>query len=295
MTLQASALTKQLILVQANGRDPEVLLETRQSGSSAVSVMRARFHGGARMSGSFDDIRISINLRGSSSRPCEWRASGRPYSHFAQNNAIYICPAEVEYAAATDADADILSISIPRERVALAIGATQTPGSHVIPRLGVTDPVLVQLGQLLAQELSGGCANGLLHWQDLSDRIVAHLVEHHLSSTYRPAGGVLTHKALKRVNGLIEGHLAEALSLDDLAEAAGQSRFHFERTFTQHMGITPYRYLMHRRLEAAIALVRRGQLPLKTIAAETGFADQSHLSRWSKAVRGLRLTQYRKN
>jgi AraC-like DNA-binding protein len=40
-----------------------------------------------------------------------------------------------------------------------------------------------------------------------------------------------------------------------------------------------------------IELVRDGKLPLAQIAAATGFADQSHLSRWVKRVYGVSMTQ----
>ena len=51
--------------------------------------------------------------------------------------------------------------------------------------------------------------------------------------------------------------------------------------------MTPHRYVVHLRLQAAIQHVRRGRMGLAEIAAETGFADQSHLSRWVRRVHGV--------
>jgi AraC family transcriptional regulator len=45
------------------------------------------------------------------------------------------------------------------------------------------------------------------------------------------------------------------------------------------------------RLQRAIELVRSGQSGFADIAARTGFADQSHLSRWVRRVHGVSLTQ----
>jgi AraC family transcriptional regulator len=44
-------------------------------------------------------------------------------------------------------------------------------------------------------------------------------------------------------------------------------------------------------LRRAIELMREGRSGLAEIAARTGFADQSHLSRWAKRVHGVPLTQ----
>jgi AraC family transcriptional regulator len=50
--------------------------------------------------------------------------------------------------------------------------------------------------------------------------------------------------------------------------------------------------VIHLRLQRAIDLVREGRTGLAEIAACTGFADQSHLSRWVRRVHGASLTQF---
>jgi AraC family transcriptional regulator len=244
------------------------------------------------MSGHVGNVRISFNLKGSSTRLCEWRFADERYSHHALSNTAYICPPRTDCSAETDADADILSILVPAESIALALGESHLPGACVIPQIGTTDMPLLRDVQALAHQVETHYRSGPLHWQALCDRIVRHLVAHHLSRRPRPVGGRLSPAALKRVNELIEARVGEELTLDDLANAAGQSRFHFHRTFTLTMGITPHRYLMRWRLEAAIGMIRQRRLPIAAIAAETGFVDQSHLSRWSRSVHGLRPTQY---
>jgi AraC family transcriptional regulator len=57
------------------------------------------------------------------------------------------------------------------------------------------------------------------------------------------------------------------------------------------VGVTPHRYVVHLRLQRAIELMRDGQSGLAEIAACTGFADQSHLSRWVRRARGVSPTQ----
>jgi AraC family transcriptional regulator len=95
------------------------------------------------------------------------------------------------------------------------------------------------------------------------------------------------------VNAYIAASMSEVISLDNLANAAAQSPFHFQRTFAQTLGITPHRYVMQLRLKRAVELIQNGRLSLKAVAAETGFADQSHLSRWARKTYGMKLTHFR--
>jgi AraC family transcriptional regulator len=48
---------------------------------------------------------------------------------------------------------------------------------------------------------------------------------------------------------------------------------------------------VHLRLQRALDLVRGGRVGLAEIAAQTGFADQSHLWRWVRRVHGVSLTE----
>jgi AraC family transcriptional regulator len=86
-------------------------------------------------------------------------------------------------------------------------------------------------------------------------------------------------------------HLDEPIEVAALAGIARRSPFHFTRVFTQSVGVSPHRYVVHLRLERAIELMRDGQSGLAEIAASTGFADQSHLSRWVRRVHGVSPTQ----
>jgi AraC family transcriptional regulator len=72
-----------------------------------------------------------------------------------------------------------------------------------------------------------------------------------------------------------------------------RSQFHFSRAFTRSVGVSPYRCVVHLRLHRAVEMVRDGKFSLAEIAARTGFADQSHLTRWVRHVHGVSPTQIR--
>src|ERR1700759_5644646 len=102
-----------------------------------------------------------------------------------------------------------------------------------------------------------------------------------------PFRGRLGHQALRKVRDYILANLAESIEVDDLAALAGRSSFHFSRVFSRSVGVTPHRYVIHLRLQAALALICEGRMSLAEIAADTGFADQSHMSRWIRRVHGI--------
>lgn len=102
------------------------------------------------------------------------------------------------------------------------------------------------------------------------------------NTALRTRGG-LSSSARRRVVEWIEAHLAEDFSLKDMADEAALSEFHFARMFRASMGVTPYAWVAQRRLRRAMELLQHGTLPLEQIAAATGFAHASHLSRRFRA------------
>lgn len=89
-----------------------------------------------------------------------------------------------------------------------------------------------------------------------------------------------------RLRRWLRAHLAEPITVDDMATEIGLSRWHFTRRLTTATGLPPARYLERMRVDAAIGLLQASSLPLKAIAAEVGLRDPYHLSRVVKRVTG---------
>ena len=95
------------------------------------------------------------------------------------------------------------------------------------------------------------------------------------------------HDALVQViRAWVRQHLAEPIRLDDLAAAAGLSRFHFHRVFSRAVGRSPMRFVRELRADAARALLLNTTLPLREIAPQGGFSDEFKLSRVFRQVTG---------
>jgi AraC-like DNA-binding protein len=84
----------------------------------------------------------------------------------------------------------------------------------------------------------------------------------------------------------MQDHMADDIRLDDLAAAAGLSRFHFARLFQAATGQSPMHYLAQARVASARNLLRLTALPHRQIAEQTGFADEYHFSRVYRRITG---------
>ncbi|MGF6935832.1 AraC-like DNA-binding protein [Paraburkholderia sp. UCT70] len=86
---------------------------------------------------------------------------------------------------------------------------------------------------------------------------------------------------------LIDDDPLAILTLTALADEAGLSRYQFLRSFARATGLTPHAYILQRRIHRARQLIRCGTR-LADAAAQSGFSDQSHMTRLF--VRSLGVT-----
>jgi AraC-like DNA-binding protein len=94
-----------------------------------------------------------------------------------------------------------------------------------------------------------------------------------------------------RVRDYLRAHIAESVSLDELAAVAGLSKFYLLRAFRFAHGVTPHAYQMQLRLAYAWRLIVDGR-SLSHATYDAGFADQSHLTRRFASAFGLSPARY---
>ncbi|MET7487265.1 AraC family transcriptional regulator [Streptomyces sp. NPDC005538] len=113
-------------------------------------------------------------------------------------------------------------------------------------------------------------------------------------STARPAPDLVPGAA--QVAHAIRDRLADELltppSLSSLAADFDLSRYQLLRAFRTTMGIPPYAWLAQHRVTLARGLLEAGGRPAE-VAAQVGFADQAHLTRWFRRVLGVTPAAYR--
>ena len=120
----------------------------------------------------------------------------------------------------------------------------------------------------------------------LAERLARHLAPPPDRQRLRP------DRAAALVRDLLHARMAEDVGLDELSAAAGVDRFRLNRAFRAAFGLSPHAYLVRLRLRAARRRLADGEAPA-LVAAEVGFADQSHLGRWFRRAYGLTPAAYR--
>jgi AraC-like DNA-binding protein len=98
--------------------------------------------------------------------------------------------------------------------------------------------------------------------------------------------------AVRRAKDFLMAHLDDKIDLAALAQAAGLSPFHLIRVFCKTTGLTPHNWLLDRRVHLACKLLRTG-MSGTAVAAQCGFADQSHLNRVFKSRLGITPGRFR--
>ena len=92
----------------------------------------------------------------------------------------------------------------------------------------------------------------------------------------------------------IREHVHERITVNDLLRVVPVNRRYLERKFKQHIGRTPLQEIRRIRLEKAKDLLSRTDLPMPTIARQSGFPNPERLANVFRAVLGITPTEHRK-
>jgi AraC-like DNA-binding protein len=98
---------------------------------------------------------------------------------------------------------------------------------------------------------------------------------------------------LRRVRDRMDREYAKPLDVEALARDAHMSPGHFSRQFKAAYGESPYGYLMTRRIERAMALLRRGDLSVTEVCFEVGCASLGTFSTRFTELVGISPSAYR--
>jgi AraC-like DNA-binding protein len=98
---------------------------------------------------------------------------------------------------------------------------------------------------------------------------------------------------LRRVRDRIDREYAEPLDVEALARGAHMSAGHLSRQFKQAYGESPYSYLMTRRIERAMTLLRRGDLSVTEVCFEVGCSSLGTFSTRFTELVGVPPSVYR--
>jgi AraC-like DNA-binding protein len=186
---------------------------------------------------------------------------------------------------------DALHLHVPNDLLLECAGRTSIGNAGLLRSEPAPqrDPVALQLGLALLKAEEFGASFGWIYADGLSLAIVSRLLA--LQAKGQPRSGrtqvvALAKWRLKRAIDYVDAHLDEAVSLTDIAAAAGLSRMHFAAQFKAATGYRPHDYLLRRRIIRAQDIMLASAVPLVEVALQVGFQSQAHFTTVFKRLVG---------
>ncbi|MEM7624927.1 MAG: AraC family transcriptional regulator, partial [Planctomycetota bacterium] len=142
-------------------------------------------------------------------------------------------------------------------RIAEQVGGLNPDRVQLRHGFNLRDDRLQHCIQLLHHELADPSAGTSLYVEGLSQVLAMHLLRHYATQgpKTQKQPGRMSAREFEAVRDYVEAHLAEDLTLAELAGAACLSVSHFSRQFKRTTGRTPHQYVMERRVERVKALL----------------------------------------
>lgn len=229
-----------------------------------------------------EEYSIAMQLAGTEETICNGA------SHKARRGDLVLINAERVHATKS-IDSEYRSFKLWPEAFARMTGESNAP--H-FPNLVVNDPplfrALLDLHTTLEQKGSA------LEQESQFISTMALLLERQTKTQLIPDTKSTARKEdskIRLVRDYLRDHYAENVSLSQLTLLTNLSPFYLLRVFRSRAGFPPHEYQTQVRIAHARRLIRSGT-PLSQAAIETGFFDQSHLSRNFKRITGVTPRQY---
>ncbi|WP_420591143.1 helix-turn-helix domain-containing protein [Bacterioplanoides sp.] len=149
------------------------------------------------------------------------------------------------------------------------------------------DSVLM-LSELISQQSNDALI--LDYWlYQLCARMAAYQQEFVPNQVVRKADQLLV-----KSKEFIQDHVRADITLDDVGNAIGMSKYHFLRLFRSQFGITPHQYIVSCKINAARSELEKGT-GIDDVVFDFGFSDLSHFNRRFKPIYGMTPKQYQKS
>jgi len=246
---------------------------------------------------------VGIIVRGSDEGLLTYKFAGSWQSTRPTTGSIHLRPIGVNSDEVRIGSANMQALHLYVPTVAFArlmddYNLPAVPGRSIRYSCGVQDELINQIGLSVLSEMMCPTAAGRILVETSSLLLAARLAHAHAETELIRLPILTPHRLdnvrLRRVLAYVEEHLAEHITVTDLANVACLSIFHFTRAFAAAMGVPPHRYVSQRRLESAKAMIATGRASLSEIALHCRLSSQSSLTRAFRRATGVTPAEYRR-
>lgn len=99
---------------------------------------------------------------------------------------------------------------------------------------------------------------------------------------------------LKEVVKYIDANISNRIDINELSKLTRWSSQHFIRVFTQFMGVTPYQFILKKKMDKAKGMIIETDIAMKDIAFELGFSSYGNFCKQFKRETGKNPDEYRR-
>lgn len=189
------------------------------------------------------------------------------------------------------------SVNFPAASLA-ALGAQPISGLDPLqgPQFGLVDSHVVDLVRRLQGQAEGQASWGAVYVQSLSLALASYVsARYGIAPEAVPLrSATLTRAQRTDIERFVEDEMPSNFGLVDLAKVVGYSPDHFSRLFKHSFNQSPYQFVLSRRIDRAMAMLRDEAMTIAEIASACGFTDQGHLTKVFKQRVGMTPGAYRK-
>lgn len=193
-------------------------------------------------------------------------------------------------------EAELLALEIAPKFVLWAADELVAARPFEIQKLwAAKDEQLRYIMLTLYNELLAKCPSGRLFGEYMGLSFATALLTNHASNPARMTqyrGGLSPYK-LRQVTEYIGDNLSNNLSLAEMANLLQMGPCHFARAFKESTGLSPHQYVLRRRVERALQMLKETRTNLADIAYDLGFSSQGHFTTVFSKIVGVSPSNYR--
>jgi AraC family transcriptional regulator len=145
------------------------------------------------------------------------------------------------------------------------------------------------------QELMAGFPSGQIFGEYMGLSFATTFLRKRCAATPRTGSyrGGLSPTKLRLVKTFVNENLANSLSLTEIASLVQMGPCHFARAFKESTGVSPHQYVLRRRIDRAVEMLKNERSSLAGIAYDLGFSSQGHFTTVFRKFTGTQPSSYR--
>lgn len=214
-----------------------------------------------------------------------------------QNNDIWFVPANTSVSQFTNDTHEFLAVRLQADK--MIDSAKNIVNKNIIlkPIYNIKDPHLEHIFKLMLSEVQTNNKNGKYFIDSLVSLLSIHFIGNYCLKDTELIENIsgITEEDYDRIINYINTNLSGQLNLEQLAAELEIDKYGLIKKFKKSMNVTPYQFIIQKKLEHSKYLLRNEAYSISDIANMLNFSDQAHFSNSFKRMFGLTPNKYKQN